>query len=398
MRVALNFAAVGARHGSAEKYVGMLARSLWLAGHDVHVLAERVDPCELPRGVEVHRVRPRVLPGFGWLQPYRFAAASARELDRYQFDLVIGFSNVWRQDVCIAITGCRRALLDDSQKRIRSPWTRALWRAGTLASPKQWVYHWIERKQFRGGSAPFVIAPSRRVAEDFRRWHDLDDDRLGVVHLGTELDPIADEAGARETFRSLCGLHADDVAVLFAARDYSHRGIEPLLESWVRVARACPNARLLVCGSNREGYYRRRASRMGLDGRVQFLGYVNDVRECLAAADVFVLPTFYDTCSLMVLEALTAGVPVVTTRAEGAADLVSDGVNGYLVDSPWASDQLSNRLQRLILDAQMRRRMGQQARIRAPRLTIDASVRKTLETIVGFIRRRNRRARRAKAA
>lgn len=398
MRVALNFAAVGARHGEAEKYVAMVARSLWLAGHDVHVLAERVDLCDLPRGVEVHEVRPRKLPGFGWLQPYRFAAASARELASHRFDLVIGFSNVWRQDVCIAITGCRRAQMDDAHRRIRSPWTRAVRRASTFASPRQWVYHWIERKQFQTGNAPLVIAPSNRVAEDFRRWHDLDDDRLGVVHLGTEVDTSADEAAARESFRRLCGLRAEDVAVLFAARDYAARGLDALLESWVRVALACPNARLLVCGNNRDSYFRRRATRLGLDGRVQFLGYVNDVRECLAAADVFALPTFYDSCNLMVLEAQSAGVPVVTTRAEGAAELVTDGLNGYLVNSPWDCEQLSNRLQRLILDARLRERMGQQARIRAPRLTIDASVRKTLETIVRYVRRRNRRARRAQAA
>jgi len=85
---------------------------------------------------------------------------------------------------------------------------------------------------------------------------------------------------------------------------------------------------------------------------------------------------------------LGAGVPVITTRANGAAELVSDGINGYLIDSPRSTNQLANRLQRLILDARLRRQMGQQARIRAPGLAIESSVRKTLATIGRLHRRR----------
>ena len=71
MRVALNFGSVGARRGGAETYVGVLARALDAAGHEVHVLARQVDHGELPRSIRVHTIHTRTLPGFGWLRPYQ---------------------------------------------------------------------------------------------------------------------------------------------------------------------------------------------------------------------------------------------------------------------------------------------------------------------------------------
>jgi len=324
-------------------------------------------------------LRPRVCPGLSWLRPYQFAWASARELAAEQFDLVVGLCPVWHADVHVALNGCRSALLDSSQQRYRSAGARALWRLAKRLNPRQWVYRAIERKQFGPGSSTLVIAPSHRVAEQFRRWHSLGDERLAVVHLGIELDRTPRNVEqARDAFRRQRGLAAGDVAILFAARNYSLKGLEPLLLSFKSVAAACDGARLLVCGSDRDGRYRRLARRLGLGDRVRFLGFVDDVRECFAGVDVFVLPTFYDACSLVVLEALAAGVPVVTTRSNGASELVSDGVDGFIIDSPWDSPALSNRLRRLASDATLRRRMSVHARTHAERLSIHASVQKML--------------------
>jgi len=388
MRVALNFPCVGARRGGAETYVGVLARALDAAGHEVHVLARQVDEGELPPSVCVHTIRTRRLPGLDWLQPYQFAAASERELAIGEFDLVVGFAHLWRQDVCLAISGCRKALLKSSAQRFRSGPSRLLWRTGKLLSPKQWVYRWIEHKQFGQETPPFVIAPSHRVAHDFRRWHALADDQLAVVPLGIELSSATQRGAShhainhRQAFRQRFALGPADIAILFAARNYSLKGLEPLLLSFAPVARECAEARLLVCGSDRDARFRRLAAELGLAAQVRFLGFVDDAQECFAGVDLFVLPTFYDACSLVVLEALAAGLPVVTTRANGAAELVSDGIDGYVVDAPWALDQLSDRMHRLVARAELRNTMSQQARTGAARLSIERSVESVLRVLV----------------
>ena len=378
MRVALNFIAVGARRGGAEAYVGMLARTLIAAGHEVHVVAECVDSGELPATVTFHPISLPKWLGLSWLRPYRFAAESARILASETYDLVIGFSHVWRQDVCLATNGCRRALLADCQQRSRSRTGRALWQLGKLLSPKQSLFRWIEYKQFQPGNVPFVIAPSERVARDFEHFHGVPRNRIAVVPLGIELANKTINIETRAASRQRLGLSAGDVAILFAARNYALKGLEPLLHAFARLATGPSTPQLLVCGSDRERRFRRLAARLGVADRVHFLGSVEDTRSCFAAANLFAMPTFYDACSLVVIEALAAGLPVITTQSNGASEVITPGSDGFIIDTPWSLDQLAGCLQMLVADADLRKQMGKQALRSSARLSIEASVRNTL--------------------
>ena len=80
------------------------------------------------------------------------------------------------------------------------------------------------------------------------------------------------------------------------------------------------------------GPYRRLARSLGIAQTVHFLGFHSDIRECYAASDFFVLPTYYDPCSLVVLEALACGLPVITTLQNGAGELITDGRAGLCPD------------------------------------------------------------------
>jgi UDP-glucose:(heptosyl)LPS alpha-1,3-glucosyltransferase len=148
------------------------------------------------------------------------------------------------------------------------------------------------------------------------------------------------------------------VAVLFVARNYALKGLEPLLEAFAPVARDFSKCFLLVCGSGRDRRFRRQVLRLGLADRVLFLGFVDNIQECFAGSDAFVFPTFYDPCSLVVLEAMQAGLPVITTRQNGAGELLTEGIDGFVVESPWSKDQLTDRMARLVGDADLRSRMG----------------------------------------
>ena len=101
---------------------------------------------------------------------------------------------------------------------------------------------------------------------------------------------------------------------------------------------------LLVAGRGRRAKYERLASRLGLPASVRperaplcsvrFLGERNDMERLLGASDVLVHPTWYDPCSLVVLEALGAGVPVITTRFNGASELMRSGEEGFVLSDP----------------------------------------------------------------
>jgi UDP-glucose:(heptosyl)LPS alpha-1,3-glucosyltransferase len=211
------------------------------------------------------------------------------------------------------------------------------------------------------------------VAAHFQHYHHVPAERISVVYNLLDSQLALDDAGAARTaFRREHGLRDDEVAVLFAARNYSMKGLRPLLEAFAQIAADCPRARLVVCGSRRDGGYRRLAAARGIARQVLFLSFVDDVRPSFAGCDVFAFPTFYDPCSLVVLEAMGAGLPVITTRQNGAGELLSEGRDGYVIDSPWAVEQMAERLRLLVTDGELRRRMGAQARTNVEGFTIRA--------------------------
>jgi UDP-glucose:(heptosyl)LPS alpha-1,3-glucosyltransferase len=103
------------------------------------------------------------------------------------------------------------------------------------------------------------------------------------------------------------------------------------------------------------------ARRAGAAQAVAFLGSVLDPVPYYAAADVYIQPTFYDPCSLVVLEALASGLPVVTSCCNGAGELLTEGVEGHVIDDPADHEQLADCL-RPLLDASLRQRMATAAR------------------------------------
>ena len=362
MKIALNIERVGASRGGAEKYAASLARMLMAAGHEVHLFARSVDREELTSGARIHLVRMPNLPGFGVLRPYWFGRESERAIRPAGMDLVVGFMNTWYQDVYLAVGGTRPGTIDYSSRRFRSLPARAIFRACKAASPKDWLYRAIARRQFSSQYLPYVIAPSKIVAEHFQHYHNVPAERIAVIHNALDEQAAAIEPGMREAFRARAGLAADERAILFVARNYALKGLEPLLTAMKTVAERCPRARLVVCGSNRDRSYRRQAERLGIADRVRFLGSVDDIRPCFAGCDLFAFPTFYDTCSLVVLEAMDAGLPVVTTRQNGASELLTDGTDAFVIDSPWSTEQMADRLLRLLGDAALRTRIAERGR------------------------------------
>jgi UDP-glucose:(heptosyl)LPS alpha-1,3-glucosyltransferase len=106
------------------------------------------------------------------------------------------------------------------------------------------------------------------------------------------------------------------------------------------------------------------------DGLVIHAGAADDPVPYYAAADVFVLPTFYDPCSLSVSEAAASGLPCVTTRFNGAAELLTEGVDGSVISDPADDLELADAL-RPLMETSVRERMGSAARKLALKYTLD---------------------------
>ena len=123
--------------------------------------------------------------------------------------------------------------------------------------------------------------------------------------------------------------------------------------------------------------FERLARRLGIADRVRFLGYCTDMRNCYFAADFFVHPTFYDPCSHVVLEAMACGLPVITSRHNGASELMSPPREGYVLDDPHDHEELA-RLLAAMLDPARRAACGQAARRATAQWTFEHHYRQML--------------------
>ena len=150
----------------------------------------------------------------------------------------------------------------------------------------------------------------------------------------------------------------------------------PLLHAVGRLPRG-QRFRLLVAGKSHTAVFERLARRLGIADRVRFIGYCPDMRNCYFAADFFVHPTFYDPCSHVVLEAMACGLPVITSRYNGASELLHPPREGYVLDDPHDHDRLAWSLGQM-LDPARRAACSQAARRTAAQWTFEHHYREML--------------------
>ena len=368
MRLALNFRRIDPARGGAETYVVDLCRRLIHAGHEVDVFAGLWKAGALPPEVHLRRIES---PGWTrWQRTWSFAANSElalREMDAH-YDCTVGFINTWHHDVLIPQGGVQSATLEANSKRFPAGWRRGAYVLGKRANPKAWVYDAIERRQYDPSRSARVVAVSRMVKGHLERHHGVPPERIHVIPNAIDAGrlAVADPSSVRRGFREEVGLKSDDLVALFVGHNYWLKGLNPLLLAMFERLRRDPDARpihLLACGGGDPSPFRSMVRDLGLGGVVHLLGFLPDIRPCFRASDFFVLPTYYDPCSLVVFEALACGLPVITTACNGAGELITEGREGFVVTSPDARGPLADALDRMAHDGARRTMAGQAERL-----------------------------------
>jgi glycosyltransferase involved in cell wall biosynthesis len=207
--------------------------------------------------------------------------------------------------------------------------------------------------------------------------------RVELLVHGVAVDELTgrgQEAGAR--LRRELDLDEDQVLVLTVANLRRQKAYPDLLRAAAALAEDCPRAVFAAVGQGplHEEVHRLR-DELGLAGRFHLLGHREDVVDLLAAADVFVLASHWEGLPIAVVEALAAGVPVVSTRVGGLPEAVTDGVHGLLVP-PGRPDELAAAVRRLVEDDSLRRRLADAARLRGGDFDIRVAVRR-IEEVYG---------------
>ena len=156
---------------------------------------------------------------------------------------------------------------------------------------------------------------------------------------------------------------------LIIAQDFERKGVGPAIEA---VAKS-PLWQLTVVGKNAAAPYQRLARSLGVSDRVSFVGPLDDVRPKYQQADVFLLPTKRDPCSLVVLEALAMGVPVISTVANGACEIMTEAKHGFVLSEGSDVNGIVSALQKMS-DATLRSQMREACLALRDRLSFETHV------------------------
>jgi len=198
--------------------------------------------------------------------------------------------------------------------------------------------------------------------------------RIRVLHNGIDGARFRRLDGA--PVRAELGLAAGERLVGTGVVLSEQKGIRYLLEAAGQVVSSRPEVRFAIAGDGPlRGELEQRASALGLDDKVAFLGYRADMPEVISALDVYVLPSLWEGLPLALLEAMAIGKPIVATRVGGNPEVVEHGVNGFLVP-PRDPGALAEHILRALDDEDFRRRAEQaNARRFAREFSLEAMVR-----------------------
>jgi UDP-glucose:(heptosyl)LPS alpha-1,3-glucosyltransferase len=199
-----------------------------------------------------------------------------------------------------------------------------------------------------------------------------------VTPNGVDLERFRSDDAARRDLRTQERVGPDEVVAVFVGGDWERKGLDLAIEGLARASlRSGIDLRLWVVGQGNRRRHEQIARRSGILSRVKFFGRRRDTERFYAAADMFVLPTLYESFSLVAFEAAASGLPIIATSVNGIEELLGDDQAGIVVER--TPEAVAAAVERLARDAGERARLGAEARRRASKYTWERSAESSLE-------------------
>jgi UDP-glucose:(heptosyl)LPS alpha-1,3-glucosyltransferase len=300
--------------GGTERDFYLTAEGLRDLGHEVHLFCGefRVPP---PRATHAHRV-PYLRLG-RTAQLLSFAFLGPKTILPHGCDVLVSFGRMVSQDVLRSGGGSHRVFLEKMRQGegvLRRLWHRfSLYHRSVLA---------VEALQFRPQSYRKILAVSQEVKREIIRTYEVPEDKIEVVYNGVDTERFHshNRERSRAKIKAQWRIPSEAPLVLFVGSGFQRKGLDRLLKVWG--SPQIEGIYLLVVGEDVHlERYRSWALTQG-QGRIILTGRQDNIEEYYGAADLLALPSYQEAFGNVILEALASGVPVLTTKAVGAAELL----------------------------------------------------------------------------
>lgn len=307
-------------------------------GHHVHVYAMRWEG-KIPSGVELTLIPVRGLMNHQRVQNY--VKAVSVHLAQNNYDRVIGFNKMPGLDIYYAADSC-------FAKKVREKhgyWYRL--------SPRYRCYQRLEKEVFNKNARTKVLLISPNEKQHFIEHYQTPETRFHLLPPGISRDRIAPANAAviRQDFRRQLGIAEDKYLLLMIGSGFKTKGVDRALLA----LKALPEklqyrTELMIVGKDNPKKFLRLAKQLNIARQVHFLGGRDDVPHFLLAADILVHPAYYENTGTVLLEALVAGLPVLTSSVCGYAHYIEKAKAGLVIGAPFQQQQFNQSLQMMLFN------------------------------------------------
>jgi glycosyltransferase involved in cell wall biosynthesis len=375
LRLAVVSPFVDRRHGTERALAELLERLAGDYGCEIHLYAQRVEDLHVndPKlagsagstesgAIFWHKVAripgPHVVQFLAWMFLNGFLRWWHTTIGGASYDLVFSPGiNCLQPDVVIV-----HALFHRLKELAREENEDSSAQAGFLRRFHRRVYYGLlaalERRIYTDPKVT-LAAVSRRTAGLLKEYFQRED--VSVIPNGVDTShfSVAARLARRAEARQRRGFRGEDFVLLLVGNDWRNKGLTSILEAMA--ALPALSIRLLVVGNDNVEPFRAHAVQLGLQDRCRWETSSSDVLDFYAAADVYVSPSREDSFGLPVAEAMACGLPPITSVCAGVADLIHDGVNGFVLRDPRDTKALSQLIERLQAQPDLLREIGEAA-------------------------------------
>lgn len=326
-------------HGGVQRDLFAIAQACADSGHEVRIFAESWQGA-YPVGCEVECLA--VLGRSKALRAHRFALAAESRVAAWQADLVLGFDLMPGLDLYFAAEPCFLEKVHGE----RGPFYRM--------TPSYRHRSRLEAAVFDPQSPTRILLPDPRQEPVFRRWYDTPAERFVHLPPGVAEDRRAggDARELRALGRAEFEIDSDTRLLLLLGSNLMRKGSDRALRAFAALpSNLRDRARMLVVGAEDAAPIQRLAERLGVSADVIFSGPRDDVPRLLQAADLLLHPARTAKAGAVLLEALVAGLPVLTTATCGYALHVDAAGAGVVLREPFQQAAFDLALARMLGDS-----------------------------------------------
>ncbi|MBW1679737.1 MAG: glycosyltransferase family 4 protein, partial [Deltaproteobacteria bacterium] len=249
-----------------------------------------------------------------------------------------------------------------------------------ILPPRQQMILYLEKQTFHPSNYRMIICNSYLCKRHAINYFKVSEERICVIYNGVDHSKfhpgLRDEYNAK--IRKKLQIPEKGFIILFIARNLSRKGLDYLIRSLPFIRKGRDLIKVLVVGRGNPSSYRRIAAQVGFGERLLFIGESDSIHQLYGVGDILVLPTRYDPFSNVCLEALACGIPVVTTRENGAAEILKPEETGVIISDQSNSRELADGISRF-LPLEVRESVRVKAVKSAQSFTIEKNTLQTLE-------------------